>query len=108
YSQVVLSDVGTSTTVSMGSTKKASTMEINDDKGQGTDGNGDDLPTVFNQITVAKSGSYNFNDLISSATFFTNGGTNIGTATVNSNNLVFNVTSQTITDGGSGTYYMNY
>ncbi len=108
YSQVVLSDVGTSTTVSMGSTNKAFTMEINDDKGQGTDGNGDDLPTVFNQITVAKSGSYNFNDLISSATFFTNGGTNIGTATVNTNNLVFNVTSQTITDGGSGTYYMNY
>lgn len=108
YSQVVLTDVGTSTTVSMGSTNKAFTMEINDDKGQGTDGNGDDLPTVFNQITVVKSGSYNFDDLISSATFFNSSNANIGTATVNANNLVFNVTSQTITDGGSGTYYMNY
>ena len=109
YSQVVLTDEGTSSTVSLGSTNRAFTLEINDDKGQGTDGLGDDLNTIFTQVTIGKSGSYNFDDLIESATFYSNNGTSLGTATVNASNLVFNISpSQTITDDNSGTYYVNY
>lgn len=109
FSQVVLTNEGTSSTVSMGSTNRAFTLEINDDKGQGTDQDGDDLPTIFTNVTVGKSGSYNLNDLISSATFFNNSGTSLGTASISENNLTFNVSpSQTITDDATATYYVSY
>ena len=109
FTKIELSNTGTSADVTMGSSNnRAFTLILTDDAGVGTENDGDELPTRFTGITVGKSGSYNFDDVISSATFFNSSNTSLATGTVNANNIVFNFAEQTINDGASATFYMSY
>lgn len=105
YTSIALNNNSASSTVSMGTTHRALTAVFTDDN----EGSGQDLfPTKFTGLYIGKTGGYDLNDVISSATFFNSSNTNLGTATIGSNTMSFTFAEQTIADNASATYYVNY